>query len=202
MKPLKTKNEVGSSMKTVAKYAFIPPGAIRKGKGRGRGLRSLVEKENMPTNSLFPQSSDLVKKYIQTIESSAIGKGRGQGLKNSTMSAGLVKTLEVVRLDRNSLDGSIPSTLNNLTRTSELFLSNNEFTGPLPDLAGMNALNYLDMSNNTFSSADFPLWFSTLQSLTTLVMENTQLQGEIPATLFNLFQLQTVILYGKLTLIS
>ncbi|OIT35205.1 putative leucine-rich repeat receptor-like protein kinase [Nicotiana attenuata] len=79
---------------------------------------------------------------------------------------GLVKTLEVVRLDRNSLDGSIPSTLNNLTRTSELFLSNNEFTGPLPDLTGMNALNYLDMS--TFSSADFPLWFSTLQSLTTL----------------------------------
>ncbi|XP_009803111.1 leucine-rich repeat receptor protein kinase HPCA1-like [Nicotiana sylvestris] len=110
---------------------------------------------------------------------------------------GLVKTLEVVRLDRNSLDGSIPSTLNNLTRTSELFLSNNEFTGPLPDLAGMSALNYLDMSNNTFSSADFPLWFSTLQSLTTLVMENTQLQGEIPATLFNLFQLQTVILRGN-----
>ncbi|XP_009605193.1 leucine-rich repeat receptor protein kinase HPCA1-like isoform X2 [Nicotiana tomentosiformis] len=110
---------------------------------------------------------------------------------------GLVKTLEVVRLDRNSLDGSIPSTLNNLMRMSALFLSNNEFTGPLPDLTGMNALNYLDMSNNTFSSADFPLWFSSLQSLTTLVMENTQLEGEIPATLFNLFQLQTVILRGN-----
>nr|XP_009769101.1 PREDICTED: uncharacterized protein LOC104220010 isoform X1 [Nicotiana sylvestris]XP_009769102.1 PREDICTED: uncharacterized protein LOC104220010 isoform X1 [Nicotiana sylvestris] len=41
----------------------------------------------MPTKSLFPQSSDLVKQYIQTIETSAIGKGRGQGLKSSTMSA-------------------------------------------------------------------------------------------------------------------
>ncbi|KAK4739505.1 hypothetical protein R3W88_003202 [Solanum pinnatisectum] len=112
-------------------------------------------------------------------------------------SLGLVQTLEVVRLDRNSLDGSIPSTLKNLTLMSELFLSNNKFTGPLPNLAGMNALNYLDMSNNTFSSADFPQWFSTLQSLTTLVMENTQLQGEIPPTLFSLFQLQTLNLRGN-----
>ncbi|PHT62202.1 putative leucine-rich repeat receptor-like protein kinase [Capsicum annuum] len=110
---------------------------------------------------------------------------------------GLVQTLEVVRLDRNSLDGSIPSTLKNLTLTSELFLSNNEFTGPLPNLAGMNDLNYLDMSNNTFSSDDFPRWLSTLQSLTTLVMENTQLQGEIPPTLFSLVQLQTVRLRGN-----
>ncbi|KAK6805195.1 hypothetical protein RDI58_002980 [Solanum bulbocastanum] len=112
-------------------------------------------------------------------------------------SLGLVQTLEVVRLDRNSLDGSIPSTLKNLTLMSELFLSNNKFTGPLPNLADMNALNYLDMSNNTFSSADFPQWFSTLQSLTTLVMENTQLQGEIPPTLFSLFQLQTLNLRGN-----
>ncbi|CAN4110813.1 unnamed protein product [Withania somnifera] len=110
---------------------------------------------------------------------------------------GLVLTLEVVRLDRNSLEGSIPSTLKSLRLMSELFLSNNEFTGPLPNLAGMNALNYLDMSNNTFSSADFPQWLSTLQSLTTLVMENTQLQGEIPPTLFSLFQLQTVRLRGN-----
>ncbi|XP_015057835.1 probable leucine-rich repeat receptor-like protein kinase At5g49770 [Solanum pennellii] len=112
-------------------------------------------------------------------------------------SLGLVQTLEVVRLDRNSLDGTIPSTLKSLTLMSELFLSNNKFTGPLPNLAGMNALNYLDMSNNTFSSADFPQWFSSLQSLTTLVMENAQLQGEIPPTLFSLFQLQTVNLRGN-----
>ncbi|XP_060175511.1 uncharacterized protein LOC132606160 isoform X1 [Lycium barbarum] len=41
----------------------------------------------MPTKSLFPQSSDIVKQYIQEIETSAIGKERGQGLKNATMSA-------------------------------------------------------------------------------------------------------------------
>ncbi|OIT39198.1 hypothetical protein A4A49_22557, partial [Nicotiana attenuata] len=87
MKPSKIENELGSTMNIAAKYSFVAPGAIRKGQGRGRGLRSLVEKENMPAKSLFPQSSDLVKQYIQTIETSSIGKGRGEGLKNSTMSA-------------------------------------------------------------------------------------------------------------------
>ncbi|XP_016449375.1 uncharacterized protein LOC107774382 isoform X2 [Nicotiana tabacum] len=41
----------------------------------------------MPLKSLFTQSSDLVKHYIQTIETSAIGKGQGQRFKSSTMSA-------------------------------------------------------------------------------------------------------------------
>ncbi|XP_075103619.1 uncharacterized protein LOC142178190 [Nicotiana tabacum] len=68
MKPSRTENEVESTIKTTTRYAFLAPGAIRKGQGRGRGLRSLVEKENMPIKSLFPQSSDLVKQYIQTIE--------------------------------------------------------------------------------------------------------------------------------------
>ncbi|XP_059652147.1 leucine-rich repeat receptor protein kinase HPCA1-like [Cornus florida] len=107
---------------------------------------------------------------------------------------GLVQSLEVVRLDRNSLNGSVPSNLNNLSHVSELYLSNNKLTGPVPNLTGMNSLNYVDMSNNTFDISDVPPWFSTIQSLTTLMMEQTQLQGELPIALFSLPQLQTVIL--------
>lgn len=105
---------------------------------------------------------------------------------------GLVKSLEVVRLDNNSLTGPVPSNINNLTSVSEMFLSNNGLTGPLPNLTGMDHLTYLDMSNNTFGATDFPPWFSTLQSLTTLVMERTQLQGQIPSDFFSLSNLQTV----------
>ncbi|XP_059652149.1 leucine-rich repeat receptor protein kinase HPCA1-like isoform X2 [Cornus florida] len=107
---------------------------------------------------------------------------------------GLVQTLEVVRLDRNSLSGSVPSNLNNLSHVNELFLSNNKLTGPIPNLTGMNFLNYVDMSNNTFDISDVPRWFSTILSLTTLKMEQTRLQGELPVALFSLPQLQTVIL--------
>ncbi|KAK3031339.1 hypothetical protein RJ639_035245, partial [Escallonia herrerae] len=107
---------------------------------------------------------------------------------------GLVQTLEVLRLDRNLLSGPVPSNLNNLTRVNELFLSNNKLTGPVPNLTGMNLLYYVDMSNNSFESSDVPPWFSTLQSLTTLNMEQTQLQGHLPVDFFSIPQLQTTVL--------
>ncbi|CAA0840062.1 Leucine-rich repeat protein kinase family protein [Striga hermonthica] len=107
---------------------------------------------------------------------------------------GLVQTLEVVRLDRNTLSGPVPENLNNLTSVQELFLANNRLTGLVPDLTGMSALNYVDMSNNTFDTTDIPAWFSSLQSLTSLIMENTQIQGPLPVSLFSLPQLQMVAL--------
>ncbi|XAR49197.1 Non-specific serine/threonine protein kinase [Bertholletia excelsa] len=108
------------------------------------------------------------------------------------LTLGLVQTLEVLRLDRNSLNGTVPSNINNLTRVQELYLSNNKLTGPFPNLQGMFLLYYVDLSNNTFDSTDIPPWFSTLETLTTLVMENASLQGQLPVTLFSLPQLQTV----------
>ncbi|XP_024452669.2 leucine-rich repeat receptor protein kinase HPCA1 isoform X1 [Populus trichocarpa] len=85
---------------------------------------------------------------------------------------GLVKTLEVVRLDNNSFRGPVPSNINSLTSVSTMFLSNNDLTGPLPNLTGMNALTYLDMRNNSFDDTEFPPWLSTLQSLKTLLADN------------------------------
>ncbi|KAL6964526.1 hypothetical protein U1Q18_035576 [Sarracenia purpurea var. burkii] len=110
------------------------------------------------------------------------------------LTLGLVQTLEVLRLDRSSLTGPVPSNFNNLTNVNELHLSNNQLTGPSPNLTGMNVLNYVDMSNNTFDVSDFPPWFSTLLSLSTLVMENTRIQGQIPIGLFSLPGLQTLVL--------
>ncbi|WMV12259.1 hypothetical protein MTR67_005644 [Solanum verrucosum] len=82
---------------------------------------------------------------------------------------GFVQTMEVLRLDRNAFSGSVPQNLNNLTHVNELYISNNNLKGLLPNLTGMNVLNYL-------------------------VMEDTGLQGSVPANLFSLHQLQTVIL--------
>ncbi|KAI9397106.1 hypothetical protein POPTR_004G232301v4 [Populus trichocarpa] len=107
---------------------------------------------------------------------------------------GLVHTLEAVRFEGNSLTGPVPPNLNNLTTLKTLILSNNKFTGPVPNLTGMAYLSYLDLSNNSFDASDFPLSFSNLRALTTLMMENTGLEGRIPPTLFDLPSLQTLIL--------
>ncbi|KAK9124866.1 hypothetical protein Scep_013712 [Stephania cephalantha] len=107
-------------------------------------------------------------------------------------SVGLVRTLEVLRLDRNSFSGEVPSNISNLTILNELHLANNNLDGRIPDLTGMNVLNYVDMSNNSFDASEAPKWFSTIQSLTTLVMENGKLQGLVPQTLFSFPQLHQV----------
>ncbi|XP_076918666.1 leucine-rich repeat receptor protein kinase HPCA1-like isoform X3 [Bidens hawaiensis] len=111
---------------------------------------------------------------------------------NIPSTLGLVQSLEVIRLDRNSLSGDVPSNINNLTNVTEMYLSNNLLTGVLPNLTGMTLLNYLDLSNNSFSQTDIPSWFSTLQSLTTIKMHSTNLAGELPAALFSIPQLQYV----------
>ncbi|KAK4427523.1 putative leucine-rich repeat receptor-like protein kinase [Sesamum alatum] len=113
---------------------------------------------------------------------------------NLPFSLGYVQKLAVVRFDWNSLDGPIPPNLHNLTSLNELYLSNNNFNGNIPNLTGMNSLYYVDLSNNSFNASGVPEWFSGLQSLTTLMMENTRLQGQIPVDIFRLPQLETVVL--------
>ncbi|CAI0406811.1 unnamed protein product [Linum tenue] len=107
---------------------------------------------------------------------------------------GLVVTIEVLRLDRNALVGRIPSNLNKLLNINELNLAHNRLTGPLPNLTGMNNLNYVDLSSNFFEPSEAPTWFSTLPSLTTLVMEHGSLQGPLPPKIFSFPQIQQVLL--------
>ncbi|MBA0556025.1 hypothetical protein Golob_026168, partial [Gossypium lobatum] len=111
---------------------------------------------------------------------------------NIPSTLGHVQTLEVLRLDRNALWGEVPSNLKNLTNINELNLAHNNLTGPLPDLTSMNTLNYVDLSNNSFDPTEAPVWFSTLSSLTTLVIEHGSLQGPVPEKLFSFPQIQQV----------
>ncbi|GAB2288969.1 hypothetical protein Dimus_023274 [Dionaea muscipula] len=105
---------------------------------------------------------------------------------------GFVKNLEVLRLDRNNLTGEVPTNLNNLINVVELNLAHNKLTGPLPNLTGMNSACYVDLSNNFFDESEAPDWFSSLESLTTLVMEYGSLRGPVPQMLFSSPQLQQV----------
>ncbi|EHA8587934.1 putative leucine-rich repeat receptor-like protein kinase [Cocos nucifera] len=109
-------------------------------------------------------------------------------------SIGLLKSLQVLRLDRNFLSGSVPSNINNLTNITELNLANNQLSGAMPNLTGMNDLNYVDLSNNTFDSSESPAWFSQIESLIALVIQSGGLYGAVPQKLFSFPQLQQVIL--------
>ncbi|VAH57401.1 unnamed protein product [Triticum turgidum subsp. durum] len=93
---------------------------------------------------------------------------------------GLLNVLEVLRFDNNKqLSGPVPTNINNLTKLAELHLENNRLTGPLPDLTGMTALSFVDMSNNTFNASDAPAWFTTLPSLTSLKLRGNHFNGTL-----------------------
>ncbi|CAN6450292.1 unnamed protein product [Victoria cruziana] len=105
---------------------------------------------------------------------------------------GFVQTLVVLRLDRNQLGGSVPESLHYLFFITTLNLAGNNLIGPIPDLTNMQDLAYLDLSNNSFDASPAPPWFTTLERLTTLVMENGKLEGEVPEHLFSLSSIRTV----------
>ncbi|XP_049932634.1 leucine-rich repeat receptor protein kinase HPCA1-like [Nymphaea colorata] len=105
---------------------------------------------------------------------------------------GLVQSLKILRLDRNQLGGSVPGSLNNLSSILMLNLASNRLIGPIPDLGNMGDLCYLDLSNNSFDASLAPPWLTMMESLTTIIMENGDLEGAVPESLFNLPSIQTI----------
>eukprot|EP00253_Pinus_taeda_P001446 PITA_01446 len=107
---------------------------------------------------------------------------------------GNVSTLEIVRLDRNSFEGQTPVSIRQLGQLYSLNLSNNRLIGSIPDLSGMSNLQLLDLSHNPFELSVVPTWLSELESLNTVMMENSSLNGQLPSEVFSAPQLETVIL--------
>ncbi|XP_074309241.1 leucine-rich repeat receptor protein kinase HPCA1-like isoform X3 [Silene latifolia] len=169
-------------------------GSIPVSDGTNPGLDLLVNAKHFHfgINQLSGTIPDRLFSSDMTLIHLLFDNNNFTGMIPSTL--GLVQTLQAVRLDRNKLGGHIPSNLKDLTDVNELVLSNNDFSGPVPDLTGMNNLNYVDMSNNSFAAANVSLWLTSLESLTTVIMENTGLEGQLPVELFCIPLLQTLMM--------
>ncbi|KAL6558213.1 hypothetical protein OROMI_018563 [Orobanche minor] len=117
----------------------------------------------IPVSSAFGPGLDQLKKakHLHFNKDRLSGEIPSQ-LFNSDMS------LIHVLFDGNQLDGSIPSTIGLLETLEGVNLAHNMLYGALPNLTGMNTLNYVDMSNNSFKQTTSPDWFFSLPSLTTL----------------------------------
>jgi len=89
--------------------------------------------------------------------------------------------LLIVDLSRNSLTGSLPSSLGGLTGLLKMDLSNNLLQGSIPpELAGLKSLTLLDLRNNSLTGGlpQFVQGMASLQDL--LLSNNPQLGGALP----------------------
>ena len=94
----------------------------------------------------------------------------------------------------NSLNGTIPPELGNLTALVELDLEDNHLVGSIPaQLGNLTHLWNIYLYNNNLSGS-IPAQLGNLANLQTLDAHNNQLSGSIPAELGNLNQLNKLIL--------
>ena len=99
-----------------------------------------------------------------------------------------------ISLPSNSLTGTIPTEIGNLTGLTTLDLSGNAITGSIPPQIGrMTSLTSLNLSNNLIEGV-IPHTIGILSSLTTLNLSNNLLEGAIPTTLGRLTALTSLML--------
>uniref|UniRef100_A0A0D9WEZ5 non-specific serine/threonine protein kinase n=1 Tax=Leersia perrieri TaxID=77586 RepID=A0A0D9WEZ5_9ORYZ len=142
----------------------------------------------------IPNSRDHGSGFDQLLQAQHfhLNKNKLQGsvpdyLFNSSMA------LKHILLDRNNFTGPIPASIGVLRKLEVLRLNDNAFTGPVPAL-DQTTLHVLDLSNNSFTPSEVPSWFTSLRKLMTLNMQSVGLSGQLPQKLFSISDLQYVVL--------
>ena len=97
----------------------------------------------------------------------------------------------------NSLSGSIPKEIGNLTGLSVLDLSHNRLTGPIPkEVGNLTGLSFLFLAFNELSGP-IPIEVGNLTNLWVLALGQNQLSGPIPEEIGNITYLADLRLSGN-----
>uniref|UniRef100_A0A7N0T7T2 Uncharacterized protein n=2 Tax=Kalanchoe fedtschenkoi TaxID=63787 RepID=A0A7N0T7T2_KALFE len=89
--------------------------------------------------------------------------------------------IRVISLNLTSVgvSGSLSPNIANLTALTDLWLGDNNLTGPIPDISSLKRLQKLHLENNQFSG-EIPQSLVGMTTLTELFLQNNNLTGEVP----------------------
>ena len=107
---------------------------------------------------------------------------------------GNLTNLTNLTLSVNSLTGSIPAELGNLTNLTNLYLGSNSLSGNIPaELSNLTNLTGLRLGDNSLSGS-VPAELGNLENLTGLYLNSNSLTGSIPVEINNLTNLKSFFL--------
>ncbi len=168
-------------------------------------LVALYDSTNGPSwvNDSNWLSGPLSTWYGVTVDT-AIGRVTGLDLSSNGLRGkipsiiGSLTGLKILNLSgEDSLYGSIPSEITNLTQLQELYLNNNYLAGAIPDSIGkLVNLKYLFLNNNLLSGS-IPESIGNLENVVTLFLANNKLIGEIPTSIGNMLSVKYLYLYNN-----
>ncbi|UZR92593.1 gliding motility-associated C-terminal domain-containing protein [Chondrinema litorale] len=159
-------------------------------------LDSLVITGNIALTGSIPSEISLIENLIHLDLSQNSLSG------NIPSGVGELTQLEKLLLGYNALSGEIPQTISQLEFLHKLDLSNNTsdgngLSGNIPDeLFELTYLDTLNLSVNKFSG-QLSEMFSQLNALKYLDLSNNQLDGELPSGLFDVATLEGLNLHSN-----
>ncbi|KAM0954754.1 hypothetical protein ACFX2A_023726 [Malus domestica] len=93
----------------------------------------------------------------------------------------VMPSLTDLDISQNSLNGSIPLSMGNLSQLTTMVLSNNLLSGEIPNFwDSIPSLYILDVSNNSLSGS-IPRSLTSLTSLRFLILSSNHLSGKLPS---------------------
>ena len=107
-----------------------------------------------------------------------------------------MKQLTDLSLAKNRLNGTIPSSMEDLTNLSFLWIYNNTLSGVISSIGTLINLQQVSLSDNLFVGA-IPDSFGNLTQLVKLDLYNNALTGSLPDSLGNIAQLVKLNLYNN-----
>ncbi|KAH6790013.1 PEP1 receptor 1 [Perilla frutescens var. frutescens] len=99
------------------------------------------------------------------------------------------KKLVKLILGQNNFEGSISSDVGSCVTLTRLILKQNNLKGTIPDFVKHSNLQYMDLSNNSFSGS-IPSSLGTLANVTSIDLSLNSLTGHVPLELGSLVNLE------------